>query len=474
MIKLVVFDYDGVFTDGNIYVLNNIAIKKYNCKDGAGISLLKKNNLKTAIISAHKLETNVKDVVEHLGIDYYSQGSSNKLDILNEFIDDIGCTINEVAYIGDDLSDIEVMKKVAFSACPNDAIDSCKDIVNYICKKKGGEGCVREFIDKILNNCISLNIIKKTIKNIEDETRFQLANFDNVHFDFITEELLGCIGNIYVTGVGKSEDISIHFVNLLKSIGIKSYYFNIMNSTHGDLGCIKNEDIIIFFSKSGNTKEIIDKINLFKCYRIGVCCHVKSLFSKYCDYNIVLPFQSEITNSKNINCIPSNSYMSHLFFVNILINNLIEKSNINLDLYKSNHPAGNIGHNLRKIKDIIITEYPKIILASNIILNGNIKLNDILLEMTNYSIGCCFFVNENNNLLGVLTDGDIRRIMLNNKNINDISIHDINTKYTIINDSNIYISELIKNENLEKYKKAKFIPIIENHIIIGIINYSKI
>ena len=134
--KLVVFDYDGVFTDGNIYIMDGIAIKQYNCKDGMGISLLKKNNIKTAIISSHKLETNVKDIVNHLEIDYYSQGKSNKLIELEKIIDKFYCNIDEIAYIGDDLSDIDIMKKVGFSACPNDAIEPCKKIADYVCKKK--------------------------------------------------------------------------------------------------------------------------------------------------------------------------------------------------------------------------------------------------------------------------------------------------------------------------------------------------
>jgi 3-deoxy-D-manno-octulosonate 8-phosphate phosphatase (KDO 8-P phosphatase) len=465
-IKFVVFDYDGVFTDGSLYVIDNIGFKKYNCRDGSGISRLHKNNIKTGIISAHKLDTNVKDVVNHLGIHYYSQGNSNKMKILNRFIEDNGYSLDEVAYIGDDLSDIEVLSNVGFSACPNDAIDSCKDIVDYICEKKGGEGCVREFIELILKNNKSIeinkSIISKTIKQIKIEACYQLDNFHNIDFEFITNKILQCTGNIYITGVGKSEDISIHLVNLMKSISIKAYYINIMNSTHGDIGCIDNNDIIIFFSKSGNTKEIIEKIELFNCYKFGICCNENSLFSKHCDNTIIIPCNGEIKNSKNINCIPSNSYMSQLFFSNILINNLIEKSNITLDLYKSNHPAGNIGDNLKKIKDIMITEFPKIIL------DYNIKLNKVLLEMTKYNIGCCFFVNDNNNLLGVLSDGDIRRILLNN-NINDITIENINNKFTFINNADIYMKNLV-NDNIIKYKKAKFIPVIEKNIIVGIID----
>tara|TARA_B100001121_G_C18684385_1_gene620015 strand:- start:1056 stop:2453 length:1398 start_codon:yes stop_codon:yes gene_type:complete len=465
MIKLVAFDYDGVFTNGNMYILEDIALKQYNCKDGYGISLLKKNNIKTAIISAHKLDTNVSNIVNHLSIDYYSQGH-NKLEVLNKFIEHIGCKLNEVAFIGDDIGDIEVMNKVGFSACPSDAINLCKDNVHYICSKKGGEGCVREFIDIILDTSNN-NHITNYITQIKKEACYQLNNLNNINFDFITNKILSCKGNIYVTGVGKSEDISMHLINLMKSISIKSHYINIMNLTHGDMGCIDENDMIIFFSKSGNTSEIMDIIKLIKCYKIGICCNNNSLFSKYCNYNIILPFQNEITNNKKINYIPSNSYMSQLFFSNILINNLIEKSGMTLDLYKSNHPAGNIGNNLRKVKDIIIIEYPKILL------NDNVKLNDVLLEMTKYSIGCCFFVNKDNNLLGVLSDGDIRRKMLNS-NIENINIENINMEYTFIENSNIYLNELDNHKNLKKYKKAKFIPVIENNFIIGIINYSKI
>lgn len=463
--KFIAFDYDGVFTNGNMYIMDQIALKQYNCKDGYGISLLKKNNIKTAIISAHKLDTNVSDVVNHLGIDYYSQGN-NKLEVLNTFIEQVGCKMSEVAYIGDDIGDIEVMEKVGFTACPNDAVNECKNIVDYICSKKGGEGCVREFIEIILDNTYCNNITS-TVQQIKKETFYQLNKFNNISFEFITNKILSCNGNIYITGVGKSEDISIHLVNLMKSIGIKSYYINILNSTHGDIGCIDENDIIIFFSKSGNTSEIVEKINSFKCYKIGICSNENSLFSKYCDYNIVTPFQSELINDKNINCIPSNSYMSHLLFSNILINNLIEKSDITLDSYKSNHPAGNIGNNLKMVKDVIITEYPKIIL------NESIKLNEVLLEMTNYSIGCCFFVTKDNHLLGVLTDGDIRRKMVSS-NIDDINIENINIEYTFIENSNIYLNELENHKHFKKFKKAKFIPVIENNCIIGIINYSKI
>lgn len=455
MIKFVCFDFDGVFTNNNVIINNNRVIKQYNCRDGFGIKMLKENNIITGVISAHKItNTNVSEIIEHLGIDYYSQGDNKKLKIIKKWINELNIDISEVAYIGDDISDIELLDNVGLSSCPNDAVSIVRDRVDFICNKKGGEGCVREFIEYILN-IKSLNI--NTIDQIRNETKYILNNFPDI--SFIINKIVNNSNNIFLTGVGKSENIAIHCCNLMKSIGIKAFYINILNLSHGDIGCINNNDIIILFSKSGNTDEIINNIDNINCYKIGICCNIKSKFNKYCDYTLVLPHRKELINNKDINCIPTNSYTSQLFFVNILINELICRMDLNLDIYKKYHPAGNIGNNLKTIKDIIIYEYPKILL------NININLNTILLEMTKYNIGCCFFINTNNKLIGLLTDGDIRRLILNN-NIDNITINNLNKNYKYINDENICINSLNKDE----YKKYKYIPIIKNDIIIGIID----
>ena len=169
MIKLIVFDFDGVFSNGIFYFDNKDNVKKtYNAKDTYSLKILKKYNIKCGIITNDKIVS-----IEHAPhifdrLDKVSLGSDKpKLEILNTWLDEYGFSIQEVAYIGDDLPDIPVLKEVGFSACPCDAVEEVKKISQYICKNNGGEGAVREFVDLIIkknNNLINSNHIKDKYK----------------------------------------------------------------------------------------------------------------------------------------------------------------------------------------------------------------------------------------------------------------------------------------------------------------------
>jgi arabinose-5-phosphate isomerase len=464
-IKFIIFDFDGVFTDGKCYFDNkNNILKYYNIKDGMALSLIKNNNIKSGLISSYKSSKNIiyldnnyndnsnNEIINHLKFDYKYIGSERKIEILNKWLNELNFNYENIAYIGDDINDIEIIKKVGFSACPSDAINECKQHVDYVCNKKGGEGCVREFIDLIINKKNEKNIIQE----IKQEVNYQLDNINVEQILNIGNLIKICKGNIYITGIGKSENIAIHLSNLLKSISIKSFYLNAINSLHGDIGPLDSNDIVILFSKSGKTNELINIIPFLKernCYIIGICNDLDNVFTNLCDLTLVLPIKNEILGE--INKIPTNSYMSHLLFVNILVSEL--KNNITINNYKLNHPAGTIGNNLKKIKDCLIFEFPKIILKDSV------ELHNVLLQMTKYKIGCCFFTNEENELIGILTDGDIRRLILNNDNIKEIKIDDINTNFYYETDLDKFIS------NCEKYN---YISILKEKKIIGIIIHN--
>ena len=467
-IKLVCFDFDGVFTNGDIIYEDSKINKKYNIKDGMALNILKNNNIKTCLITGYKKsdyfinDIHVKNIAEHLNFDYINLGCSNKVLILDEIQKELNLTYSEIAYIGDDINDIEIMEKVGFSACPSDAVQECKNIVNYICKNKGGECCVREFVDELIKlNNIKNNKYQKILLNVKSEANYQLNNLDiNYIEDFanLIIERINLKKSIYCTGVGKSENIAIHCSNLLKSIGLKAFYLNCLNSIHGDIGTIEEDDIVIIFTKSGNTTELINiipSLKLHNCYLVTISCNKDGILNKQSNRSIVLPFTNELEG--NINTIPTNSYMSTLFYINILTMILIDKIKLNYESYKLNHPGGNIGSNLKTINDVLIKDFPKIIL------DETIKLKNILLEMTKYSIGCCFFINEQNNLIGLLSDGDIRRLLCTNNDMIFISENEINKKFHYERDLNKMIS------NIDKINKYKFIPILENNKIIGII-----
>jgi len=156
-IKFIVFDFDGVFTNGQFYFDNEDNIKKcYNGKDAYSLKIIKNHDIKCGVITNDKVIS-----IEHAPhifnrLDKCSLGSDDpKIDILDKWIKEYDIRYDEVAYIGDDLPDIPVLKKVGFSGCPNDAIDEVKQVSQYICKNKGGECAVREFVDLIIKNNIS-------------------------------------------------------------------------------------------------------------------------------------------------------------------------------------------------------------------------------------------------------------------------------------------------------------------------------
>lgn len=457
MLKFVIFDFDGVFTDGKCYFDDNNNIKKYyNIKDGMALSILKNNNIKSGLISSYSTDKNIllnekkidDNILSHLKFDYCYIGNDKKINVLCNWLKELNITFDDVAYVGDDINDIEIMEMVKFSACPNDASEECKNVVNYICKRNGGEGCVREFVDKILNGQ-NENLL---IQEIKREMNYQIDNFNLDEIDKIVK-LIDNGANVYTTGIGKSENIANHLSCLLKSISINAYFLNAVNALHGDIGTLKVNDIVLMFSKSGNTNELIDLATFLKerkCIVIGICCDENNKFKHICDFVINIPFRCEISGS--IDKIPTNSYMSMLFFSNILVSKL--KINIQMEQYRKNHPQGFIGYNLRKIKDCMIYEFPKILYD-----NKDIKLNDILFEMTKYKMGCCIFINIDNSVIGILTDGDIRRLLLIDEDKKFITYNNINTNY--------YYEENI-NKLIYECKKISYIPIIVDLKLIGV------
>lgn len=157
MIKLIIFDFDGVFSNSKFYFDNSNNIKKtYNAKDAYSLKILKKYNIKCGIITNDKIISikNAPHIFDRL--DKVSLGSDKpKLEILDTWLNEYGFSYQDVAYIGDDLPDIPVLKKVGFSACPNDAVEKVKEVSQYVCKNKGGDGAVREFVDLIIKKNIS-------------------------------------------------------------------------------------------------------------------------------------------------------------------------------------------------------------------------------------------------------------------------------------------------------------------------------
>jgi YrbI family 3-deoxy-D-manno-octulosonate 8-phosphate phosphatase len=150
-IKLLILDVDGVMTDGGMYFTEaGDQMKKYNTKDGMAIIHLTKNDFQVGIISSGFKAEMVKARATLLGIQHFYVGRGKKIEVLNKWCEELGISLSEVAMIGDDINDLEVMQSIGVSACPTDAVAKIKNQAKIILNKKGGEGCVREFIDNYL------------------------------------------------------------------------------------------------------------------------------------------------------------------------------------------------------------------------------------------------------------------------------------------------------------------------------------
>jgi 3-deoxy-D-manno-octulosonate 8-phosphate phosphatase (KDO 8-P phosphatase) len=149
-IKLLLMDVDGVLTNGEIiYGSSGEELKQFNIQDGMGITLARMAGLKTGIITGRESEM-VKWRAEELKIDFISQGNSNKLKPYKEIQNKAGLRDEEIAYIGDDLPDLSILKRVGFSVAVANARDEVKAVCDYVTVAEGGHGAVREIIEMIL------------------------------------------------------------------------------------------------------------------------------------------------------------------------------------------------------------------------------------------------------------------------------------------------------------------------------------
>lgn len=145
--KLLILDIDGVMTDGGMYYgESGDQFKKFNTKDGMGIMELMASGVEVGIISSGFYGEAIKKRAEVLGIKHCYVGREPKMDILQNWCKELELKLSEVGIIGDDVNDLKVMQQIGFSACPSDAVQEVKAHVDLILSKKGGEGCVREFI----------------------------------------------------------------------------------------------------------------------------------------------------------------------------------------------------------------------------------------------------------------------------------------------------------------------------------------
>lgn len=169
--KIILTDIDGVWTDGGMYYdQTGNEWKKFNTSDSAGVLWARLNDIPVAIITGENTEI-VKRRAEKLKIDHLFMGVKNKVAECNSLLEKLGIDWSEVAYIGDDVNDIALLKKVGYSACPDNAPLYIKKLVDRIVPVKGGDGAFRVFVEEILQNH---NKMERTLQMyLEDASKLE-------------------------------------------------------------------------------------------------------------------------------------------------------------------------------------------------------------------------------------------------------------------------------------------------------------
>ncbi len=160
-VRLLLLDVDGVMTDGGLYYAESGGeFKRFDVKDGAGIYLAMKNGLEVGILTARTSEM-VSRRAEEFGLRRVFQGAMNKGEALSDILADGKYGAEQVAFMGDDVLDLPVFRRVGFTACPADAHELVRHRADYVCSREGGSGAVREFIDLYFHACGVMELIEK-------------------------------------------------------------------------------------------------------------------------------------------------------------------------------------------------------------------------------------------------------------------------------------------------------------------------
>lgn len=309
---------------------------------------------------------------------------------------------------------------------------------------------IQENLDK---NCAIQTI------NSEIDTIIKLRDSLNDTLTKALDAMQESKGRIILTGMGKSGHIGKKIAASLASTGTPSFFVHPAEASHGDLGMITEDDVVIAISNSGESRELVDILNYCKRFGIKLIAITKnpeSSLGKTADIVLKLPNNGEACP---LGLAPTNSTTATLVLGDILTAGLIQRKGFTKADFNERHPGGKLGSILKRVSDLMHTgsEIP--------ILEENSNMQQVLLEMTSKRLGCVGFVNQKGELTGMLTDGDLRRCLtpeiLNKKAV------EIMTKNPKTIAKDVVASEAIK---VMHEKKITNIFVIEDKMPIGVIH----
>ena len=267
---------------------------------------------------------------------------------------------------------------------------------------------------------------------------------DRNKFNEICKLIINCRGNIVLMGIGKSGNIAAKISSTFSSTGTSSFYLNAAEASHGDLGSLKKNDILVIFSFSGETEEIVQIFPTCKSKVrtiVSITGNEESSIAKYSNLNLHLEISEEACP---LNLAPTTSSSAMLILGDALAIAILEARKFSPEDFAKNHPGGKLGKSLLKVKDLMISG------NSLPLISDSAPMKDVIYEISNKGLGLTLVKNSKRKIIGLFTDGDLRRLLNKNSNIEDLKINALMTrKFQAIN-KNMQIKNAIDQMNKNK------------------------
>jgi arabinose-5-phosphate isomerase len=307
------------------------------------------------------------------------------------------------------------------------------------------------------------SIIQAALKTIELEAQSiqGLSEFINEDFEKAVQAIHFCKGRIVVSGIGKSAVIAQKIVATFNSTGTPSIFMHAADAIHGDLGMVQQEDIVIIISKSGNSPEIKVLVPLIKNFGnilIGMVGSIDSYLAKSCSIVINTTVPQEACPH---NLAPTSSTTAQLVMGDALAICLMGLKGFSSDDFAKFHPGGMLGKKLYlRISDLYTMNDKPLVKASQ-------GLKEVIMEITRKRLGATAVVDEDGGLIGIITDGDLRRMMEKNQISEKITAMELMTPQP----KTIELEELAVNalDLMRKFEITQ-IPVVEGKKYIGMIH----
>lgn len=297
----------------------------------------------------------------------------------------------------------------------------------------------------------------KEVIRIEAQAVADLQESINGDFVKAVETIYSSKGRVVLTGMGKSGLIARKIVATLNSTGTAAIYLHPTDALHGDLGMVRSEDVVILISKSGETEEISNLLPMLKRMNvklIAMCGNRNSRLARECDVFLSINVKEEACP---YDLAPTASTTATLALGDALSVALLQKRNFTEEDFAFFHPGGSLGKRLSlKIKEIMITgeKIP--------VVKENSSIKDVIFEITSKRLGTTCVVNDENKLVGIITDGDLRRLLERTLDIKELTAREVMTTKPKVMKSDYLASFAL--QQMENHKITSLVIIDdENH-----------